>query len=828
MIVLKDPTQVLQINTVTGLVAPTRKGYVHAIGASTGVTLTPDGTIAVGDWMIMVIATFNTIVVTTPTGWTVLQPMTSTGTQNTGIFAKLRAVGDTSYFAPVASGVVATDGTLFWGSGSDVVSSWIIGTTMARASISPTTTTDNVAPSITTTTDHTLVFSISTERTAADESDIVSITGAQKWAFFPQPNSVDIQTTALGVVRDVSPAGATSDVRFSYPNTQSLNGQAIQIGIPPGKTVSIDSSATYIDVNSAGTTAMSAYDTKMTLGVGSTLFTDEVPVNQNTTTDTASVELGLNFTAYVSGTVTAIRYYKGVGASTSSKDGHLWTDTGTLLASVTFVNETASGWQTQYLSTPVALTGGLNYIVSYYTPDGNYANTPQYFNSNNKYAGPLAVDYFNGGLSNGLFTYTSTSGTLPTSSFNSTIYFVDVIFQTDPQKAMWAALGATTGTNQRELKQLTVVNTGTATNTVSISKIQTSATYLLTPLTPLAPGEMLQYDDKAGWRLYAADATIKANFAVPSANATQIVSNSNGAFTSSTDLKWLRAQDTLSLSGSNNPNMKFGTVSATPSVPAASTLAVYGQQVGGKMQLMKQGPSGDHEAAQAALWQNSFLTWTTYQNVGIWAGSNGTNIGTAVAVFPTLTNVYTTMRRSTFATVAGANTQAGIRSDAIFGVSFDPGIAGFFFSCRFGFDTIKTGARAFVGMAVSTVITTNEPSSMINMCGFGFDSTDSAFTFMHNDAAGTATKEVISGQGTLATNNTGYDAYIWNPVQSGRIYYRLERTDTGATLAEGYVTGDIPVGNTLLMAVAHCGNGTNTLAGDVTMGVNRMYVETNR
>jgi hypothetical protein len=284
----------------------------------------------------------------------------------------------------------------------------------------------------------------------------------------------------------------------------------------------------------------------------------------------------------------------------------------------------------------------------------------------------------------------------------------------------------------------------------------------------------------------------------------------------------------LSITGSNNPGLQLGAVSATPTVPVASTLALYSQGIGGKMQLMKQGPGGDHETVQASLWQNSFLTWTAYQNVGIWAGSSGINIGTAVSVLPTMTNVYTAMRRSTFATGAAANSQAGLRSDPIFLMGFDQGIGGFFFTCRFGFDSIKTGGRAFVGLTPTTVITTNEPSSMVNMCGFGFDSTDSAFTFMHNDAAGTATKEAIPGQGTLATNNTGYDAYIWSPSGSGTVYYRLERTDTGATLVEASVTGDTPTSNTFLMAVAHCGSGVNTLAGDLTMGVNHMYVETNR
>src|SRR5439155_17727890 len=49
--------------------------------------------------------------------------------------------------------------------------------------------------------------------------------------------------------------------------------------------------------------------------------------------------------------------------------GNLWietgTDVGTILATVTFTNETASGWQEQAMSSPVTITANQNYSVSY-------------------------------------------------------------------------------------------------------------------------------------------------------------------------------------------------------------------------------------------------------------------------------------------------------------------------------------------------------------------------------------------------------------------------------------------------------------------------------
>ena len=56
------------------------------------------------------------------------------------------------------------------------------------------------------------------------------------------------------------------------------------------------------------------------------------------------IELGVKFESAVPGYITGIRFYKGAG-NTGTHVGHLWTSTGTLLATATFTNETAAGWQ---------------------------------------------------------------------------------------------------------------------------------------------------------------------------------------------------------------------------------------------------------------------------------------------------------------------------------------------------------------------------------------------------------------------------------------------------------------------------------------------------
>ena len=73
--------------------------------------------------------------------------------------------------------------------------------------------------------------------------------------------------------------------------------------------------------------------------------------------DTSAVNLGVQFQASSSGKITGVRFYK-YSDNTGTHTGSLWTSSGTLLATGTFSNETASGWQELDFSTPVTITAG--------------------------------------------------------------------------------------------------------------------------------------------------------------------------------------------------------------------------------------------------------------------------------------------------------------------------------------------------------------------------------------------------------------------------------------------------------------------------------------
>ncbi len=141
--------------------------------------------------------------------------------------------------------------------------------------------------------------------------------------------------------------------------------------------------------------------------------------------DNQPVNLGMRFQADAAGWITAIRFYKGAD-NTGPHSGYLWTASGTLLASVTFDNEAASGWQTAELSQQVAVEADTTYVVSYST-SGNYSATGNYFGS----------EVTNGDLrglagNNGVYAY-GAAGLFPTASYNNTNYYVDVAFR--PQLA---------------------------------------------------------------------------------------------------------------------------------------------------------------------------------------------------------------------------------------------------------------------------------------------------------------------------------------------------------------------------------------------------------
>ncbi|HZS70386.1 MAG TPA: DUF4082 domain-containing protein, partial [Candidatus Acidoferrum sp.] len=144
--------------------------------------------------------------------------------------------------------------------------------------------------------------------------------------------------------------------------------------------------------------------------------------------DPNPVELGVKFKVDLTGFITGIRFYKGA-ANTGTHVGNLWSSSGQLLATATFTNETASGWQQVNFANPVPVTPNTVYVASYFASAGNYAGDNGYFSAAGVDNPPVHAlqDGASGG--NGVYAY-SASSVFPTNTYLSSNYWVDVVFTT--------------------------------------------------------------------------------------------------------------------------------------------------------------------------------------------------------------------------------------------------------------------------------------------------------------------------------------------------------------------------------------------------------------
>jgi methionine-rich copper-binding protein CopC len=244
----------------------------------------------------------------------------------------------------------------------------------------------------------------------------------------------------------------------------------------------------------------------VTVNCPCSLFGTNYVPSTTSTADSSAYELGTKFQSTVPGWVAGVRFYKGSG-NNGTHTGSLWTTSGTLLATGTFTNETASGWQSLLFANPVQITANTTYVVSYYDPDGDYASEPDKFDWQLT-TPPLiapAANYLSSSGGNGLFNAGGPG--FPTQTYGGTNYAVDVIFDTtQPAGAVPAVTSVTpyagsssnpvstalTATFSKPIASGTtsfqVKSSGgsTATGTVTFDSTGTVATF--TPTSSLAAG----------------------------------------------------------------------------------------------------------------------------------------------------------------------------------------------------------------------------------------------------------------------------------------------------------------------------------------------------
>lgn len=238
--------------------------------------------------------------------------------------------------------------------------------------------------------------------------------------------------------------------------------------------------------------------------------------------------------------------------------------------------------------------------------------------------------------------------------------------------------------------------------------------------------------------------------------------------------------------------------------------------------------SSSSSGIQAALWDKTISRWAPGATNGVMMGSSLTALTTGTALAPTAVNKYTTFRRSRWASVVTTpNQQVGLRTDAQFFRSATSTNSGWFYKATFGIDNYTANDRFFVGLSSCTTACltgTTTLTNLANTIGFGVEGATSQFVFLTNDGSGAISTTTISGLPTLATNN-GYHVYMYNPPTSSIVYWRIDNVNTGAMVAEGNVTTNLPANNTFMTAQVACSNALNAAANACQIGLANLYIE---
>lgn len=241
--------------------------------------------------------------------------------------------------------------------------------------------------------------------------------------------TISLPTSSVTVDGSASSGTITS---YAWSQLSGPNSSAIATPTSVNSTVSGLIAGTYLiqlQVNGVSTDTMRIYVNPATPPSNSatTIFTTQT-TSSGTVTDGVALEVGLKFQSTVAGYITGIRFYKSAG-NTGTHIGQLYKGDGTLLASVTFVGETTSGWQVAQVTPAVPILANTTYITAYFSPNGFYSYTSNFLGANIVNSPLLALaDGVDG--RNGVYDYSATP-TFPTSystNGNRPWYGNDVVF----------------------------------------------------------------------------------------------------------------------------------------------------------------------------------------------------------------------------------------------------------------------------------------------------------------------------------------------------------------------------------------------------------------
>ncbi|MGH9162881.1 MAG: CehA/McbA family metallohydrolase, partial [Vicinamibacteraceae bacterium] len=157
---------------------------------------------------------------------------------------------------------------------------------------------------------------------------------------------------------------------------------------------------------------------------GQTIFTTEIPTLYEVG---GPYELGTRFWSESAGRITAVRIYANP-AEGGAHTVRIWRVQDSALVAGPYswnITPGTEGWKTFTLPTPVPIAANTNYIVAVSNgPDGNYAEVVRGFDT--------AIVNLPLHANVGAGVYTESMGTMPTATWENTMYFRDVIFVPEP------------------------------------------------------------------------------------------------------------------------------------------------------------------------------------------------------------------------------------------------------------------------------------------------------------------------------------------------------------------------------------------------------------
>lgn len=245
------------------------------------------------------------------------------------------------------------------------------------------------------------------------------ITSPAEGAAVTHGSPVTVTGTAAdadGVVAGVEVSTDGGQTWFAAQGTTDWSYSYIQQGTATAeiRARAIDDSANFSTDGTVRTVAVSG---------DASLFGVEAP-RVASVTDSQALELGLRFRTTTDGAATGVRFFKGA-ANTGVHSGALWSARGERLATVAFEQESATGWQTARFATPVQLTAGTTYTVSYTAPAGGYAYQEEYWPYAARSSSPIEPAPGSGAAAAGVH---GQAGQWPTQPYRNANYYVDVLF----------------------------------------------------------------------------------------------------------------------------------------------------------------------------------------------------------------------------------------------------------------------------------------------------------------------------------------------------------------------------------------------------------------